>query len=258
MSCYNKQTMRVALCFFGQPRQARKGIATFRDLIQRHAHDVEFDVYFHAWHDPLQTRYAASPWRNIPEEDLVVDPSIIDSLLQAYRPVAHLVEPPKTTFDIPGIETSPFWAYSTPAVRTNLVNTLSQLYSRQRVRDLVSQHGRRYDLMIGSRFDFLKPIPVLLASLDRSKLYVSDMHVPRPIFPDNLVITNPDLFSSLFNAYRDLQGILVSPELAQNLLHVHGEVPNLALETLLFAAFLHRYGGVKDLVVYTPAIPDFH
>ncbi len=250
--------MRVALCFFGQPRQARKGAATFLELMERNASDVDFDVYFHAWHDPSQTRYAASPWRHIPEEDLEVDPGIIDFLVDAYRPVAHLVEPPQTTFAVPGLEDSPFWVRSPAGVRANVVNTLSQLYSRQRVRDLVSQRGRQYDFIIGSRFDFLRRIPVLLKSLDRSKLYVSNIHVPRPIFPDNLVITSPDLFMSLFNAYRDLDALLFSPALLENLWHVHGEAPTLTLETLLFAAFLHRHGGVNDLVVYTPAIPDFY
>lgn len=253
--------MRVALCFFGQPRQARKGLATFRELMQRNANDVEFDVYFHAWNDPSQTRYAASPWRNIPEEDLVVDPHIIDFLVDAYRPVAHLADLPRTTFDIdvPGLHASPFWKHSSPTLQANLVNTLSQLYSRQKVRDLVVEHGRQYDLIIASRFDFLRPVAVQLACLDSSKLYVSDMHVPRPIFPDNLMITSPDLFMSMFNSYSDLPEILFSPPLLHLLWHVHGEAPNLSTETLLFAAFLHHFGSrTTDLVVYTPGIPDFY
>lgn len=248
--------MLVALCLFGQPRQALKGYATFLELMQRND-EVEFDVFFHAWHDPAQTRYMASPWRRIPEEDLAVDPAIIDKLVHAYRPVSYLVEPPPVSFDLSRLKASPFWDASDARVQANIVNTLSQLHSRQKVRDLVLRHGRGYDMIIGSRFDFLRPLLLDLKALDPGKLYVSNMHVPRCIFPDNLVIANPCIFFRLFNAFCDLDAVLFSRPVVQLLGHVYGERPNVTTETILFATFLRHFGDVVGHVVYTPSIPDF-
>ena len=251
--------MHVALCLYGQPRQAHKGYLTFRDWMKNNP-TVTFDVYFHAWMDPEQQRYAASPWRHIPDEDLVVNPQIIPSLVEAYRPVSYLVEKPKASFPLPeNLETSPFWSASSEAVQSNLHNTLSQLYSRQAVRDLVWRTNRQYDLIVISRFDFLRPLPpsLSLAHMEPSRIHVSNMHHPRYIFPDNLIISSPSVFFSLFNLYNDLPLLLGSASVLP-LLGRYRESPSLSGEALLFANFLLHFGRVEGLVNYTGCIPDFH
>jgi hypothetical protein len=247
--------MRVALCLFGQPRAARRGLATFYRFMRRQHEDVHFDVFFHAWHDPAQTTYAACPWRNIPAEDLRVDPHVIDFLVDALQPIDYLVDPPQTVFDTPPeLDASPFWTNTAPELRKNLVNTLSQLYSRQQVYELVKKHGVTYDVVIASRFDFFQPIGLDVASLDVTKLYVSNLLRPRHIFPDQFIIGNPAMVFSLMNAYNSLPSFLFSPHIVERL-RDQREPAVLSSEMLLFAAFLNEH-DVDGNVVYTDLIPS--
>jgi hypothetical protein len=245
--------MKVALCLYGQPRRAQEGHAILSQFMRRHP-DVHFDVYLHTWYDPAQTHYDASPWRPIPPADLRVHADVLDFVLHAYRPVAHRVEAPRT-FEIPNMETSLLFENSGAAHRRNLNNYLSQLYSRQSVRDLLVTSGRTYDLVVGTRFDFLNPIALDLHAVDPASLHVANFHLPRKLFPDNFLVASPDIFAHLFDAYQGLPSIMNDAQLLQRIQNEYHEAPVLATENVLLAQFLTRY--TIDQVVYTPHIPDF-
>lgn len=241
--------MLVALCLYGQPRKAREGHANLATFMQNHP-EVEFHVYLHAWHDARRTHYDASPWRSFTESDLRVDPDVDSFLLQCYRPVAWRIDPPPQTLDVPGIQASLLYRGSDAVQRQNLANTLSQLYSRQAVRDLVLASGRSYDLVVATRFDFLRPIALDLHRVDTRKLHVAHFHLPRVVFPDNFVVASPTLFLDFFNAYEDLGSVMNDDELSR-----YGEPFNLTIESILLANFFRKH-SLND-VIYTPDIPDF-
>lgn len=248
--------MKVAFCLFGQPRRARQGHAILSAFMQRNP-DVSFDVYFHVWHDPSQTHYAASPWRPIDEAELRVDKDVVEFLLEAYRPVSWKIEPPRPKFDIPGIEQSPLFQNSNRELQANVTNSLSQLYSKQAVRDLVKKSGVEYDMVVASRFDFLNPIDINLHELDVSKMYAPAFHLPRAIFSDAFLIAGPAIFFPLFNAYADLPYLMNARNLHEYVQTTYHEPAVLATEAIMLAAFVDKF-DVRNHIVYTPAIPDFH
>lgn len=247
--------MKVAFCLYGQPRLAQRGHENIAAFVRRQHADVSFDFFFHVWHDPNKTHYDASPWRKIPDNELCIDKDLIPFLLDAYRPVMWEMESPKT-LDMNGIEKSILFQRSNVPQKRNVNNTLSQLYSRQCVRNLVLQSNNIYDMIVTSRFDFLNPVEVDLQTLDPSKIYVSDLHVPRKVFPDNFFISNPTIFFSMFNSFTDLPNMMNDQALHQTM-QALGEQADLGVESILFASFLKHFSP-EDKVVYTREIPDFH
>lgn len=250
--------MKVALCLYGQPRQAAKGHKVLNDFLRRQGPDVSVEVYLHAWHNPLAPTYDVSPWRAMSDDELRVQPDIVDYLLAAYRPVAYRIDKP-IPLDVPGIRDSILFRNSSPEVQRNLQNTLCQMYSKQAVRDLLMASDKQYDFVVASRFDFLVPIQLSLHKSDPSKLYVADFHRPRHIFPDNLVFCGMHIFQHLFDLYEEgISNIMNDHSLLQRVFEEYNEAPNLTAEFLLFATFIKHYENTNHVVVYSSEIPDFH
>lgn len=248
------QKMKVAYCLYGQPRLAQRGHNNITAFLKRQ--NVTVDFYFHVWHDPTKTHFDSSPWRAIPADELEIKKDTIRFLLDAYMPTLCQIECPRT-LDVPAIQESIMFHNSDHITRTNLNNTLSQMYSKQRVRDLVAPRAHEYDLIIASRFDFVKPIELDLKRLNPSKMYVADFRLPQTIFPDNFVVCNPNMFLRVFGAYADLEIMMNDRTLHHKMKSFHGEQAVLITENILFASFL-RHFSVQDHVVFTPLIPDFH
>lgn len=245
--------MKVAYCLYGQPRLAQRGHDNIAAFL-RHQ-NVSVDFYIHVWHDPEKTHFDSSPFRAISATELQIDKDTIQFLLEAYRPVSCLIERPRT-LSVPGIQKSIMFQNSDDITRTNLNNALSQMYSKQRVRDLLSPKAHEYDLVIASRFDFVNPIRLDLTTLEKDKLHVADFRLPQAIFPDNLVVCNPDMFLRMFNAYADLERIM-NDQALHHKMQRYGEQAVLITENILFASFLKHFSVEKD-VIFTPQIPDFH
>lgn len=243
--------MKIAYCLYGQPRMAKRGHENIKTFLQ----NVSVDFYMHVWHDPEKSHFECSPFRTIPQSQLEIEKDTIQFLLEAYRPVSCLIERPRI-LTLEDIQSSHMFHNSNDITRNNLNNTLSQMYSKQRVRDLLAPRAYEYDLVISSRFDFLNPICIDLQQIDASKLYVADFHRPRVIFPDNLVICNADMFLRLFNAYSDMH-IIINDRALHNKMQENGEQAVLTPESILFASFL-RHFSVEGHVVFTEQIPDFH
>lgn len=243
--------MKIAYCLYGQPRMAQRG----HDNIAAFVQNTSVDFFIHMWHDTEKTHFDSSPWRSISAADLQIDKGAVPFVLDAYRPVSCQIEKPRT-IDLPGIRESIMFQNSDEATRANLNNTLSQMYSKQCVRDLLSKRAHEYDLVIASRFDFVNPIRLNLATLQKDKLYIADFRLPQVIFPDNFVVSTPDMFLRTFNAYADL-GETMNDRALHHTLNVHGEHAVMVTENILLATFLKHF-SVKNHVVFTQLIPDFH
>lgn len=180
--------MKVALCLYGQPRHLTQGYSFLSEQILS---VYQPDVFIHSWDSKVP--YSVSPWRPINPTPLA-DP---EDIVHLYRPKKIEIEPAKVFS--PDSYPRLVEATTNPAQRKNIPNILSQLHSRQRVRDLFLQalhEGNSYDLVIATRFDIqIHSLPVF-----NGGILFTDTHPERPhIFNDNLVMLTPEDFTVLFN-----------------------------------------------------------
>lgn len=251
--------LKIAFCLYGQPREYSKGYESIRKFLDRHD-DIEVDFYFHTWIPEAREEgayFEASPWRKINRDSLRAESDAISKLNALYKPVDFSCHSP-IVFRYEGLKNSICYKNTVnPRKIANINNTLSQMYSRNTVRDLLEQNlaGRDYELVITTRFDHLKDVKLDLHKIDPQKFYVSDQLLPRKILPDNFAVTGIDNYLKIYNIYRDLPRMANDSALDREVKE-HGEVFELNAEELLFASYLYQFGNV-DKVVYTDLIPCF-
>jgi hypothetical protein len=247
--------VKIAYCLYGQPRNYLEGSKNIKKLVDKY--DVDF--YYHTWTLSNENEtYVTSEYRNISVDDLKYDKDIINKINLLYKPKAYLHENSRFfTIDSDNI------AYSnTPDANRKdfrISNTLSRFYSNQQVRNLlydtIKNEQIKYDFVITSRFDFLKEININLDDIDNEKIYVGNIHLPRYIFPDAILLLNVDIFFKLFNLYDNLPNLINNKEVS-SLVESYNESLMIVPESLLFCNYLYYF---KDLTkVNYIKISDFH
>ena len=259
--------LRVALCLLGQPRRFREGYHTFMNWLKAPYHkNLTFDVYFHAWKiptDPTTTAtYTISPYRDdiLVDEDRIVDPSTIEQLVELYKPVAYEESEP-IIFDPAIYKNSLLFERTNSFGRENANNTLSQQYSRQRVRDIFIQHSRKhhikYDFVITSRFDFLIPITLDFNTLDPTCVHLTSCRFPRKHLPDPLYISSPHVFSKMNNVFKNFHNISNSDALAKHFDKTCDELYIFHPEEILHMNYIWYFND-NSAFRYHDEIPNFH
>lgn len=249
--------MRVAFCLYGQPRLYLEGFKHIDDFVKKNS-EVTFDFFYHMWFDSSQEYYDCSKYRHITNDELRIDSHIIDRVYALYKPKAYKVEEP-IVFDTTLLQKSSLYSNSNGFLQQNVQNTLSQLCSKQRIRDIVESYCRetdKYDLVISSRFDFRQQIEIDLCSIDPSKVYVNNIHSPRYTINDSFFICSPQIFYTLFNAFQEIPSIMSDQELQDKLMQSYNEVFHLTTESIFFAV-LAKYYDIVNVVIYTNKIPNF-
>lgn len=143
--------MKIAICFYGQPRLYKQGYKIIKEFID-YNNEYNFDIFFHTWYDEnlVGQYYQCAPWRNIPQNELLIEKNIIDNLIELYKPKKYLYESPKI-FDIYNIKSSKMYNESSNEIKINANNTLSNIYSKYIVskilQDYVSETNKKYDLL---------------------------------------------------------------------------------------------------------------
>ena len=244
--------VKIAYCLYGQPRNFTEGCKIIKKFVENH--DVDF--YYHTWTLPNDsTHYSHSEYRNIPKEDLKGDKDIITKINSLYNPKAYLFEVSKH-FDI---EKNNEYINSIAYLNTSEYNkgirishTLSQLYSKQQVRNLlyntIEKANIKYDFVITSRFDFLKEINlnIDLNNIDNQKIYVSNFLKPRYIFSDNILLLGVENYFKLLNIYDNLSN-LINNKTLDTLMAEYNERLYLVTENLTFANYLYYFNDIKKL-----------
>jgi hypothetical protein len=244
--------VKIAYCLYGQPRCITEGSKIIKKFVENH--DVDF--YYHTWTLPDEiTHYSHAEYRNIPKDQLKYDKDIIRKINSLYNPKAYLFEEARD-FDIEkNNELLNSMAYSNTDNKNRgirISHCLSQLYSRQQVRNLLyntlQKENIEYDFVITSRFDFLKEINVNidLNNINNEKIYVSDYHIPRAIFADNILLLGVENFFKFSNSYDNLYNIINNKTL-DTLVTNYNEELVLAPENLLFANYLYYFGNINIL-----------
>jgi len=172
--------MRVALCFYGQPRYIEN---TYTWLSHKY-HIIDkynADVFAHTWINNKEEKFIVSDWvdkNSIDIENL----NASNIILKRYKPKKYIFEESKT-FELNDITREVIkekeisyelnyegdFHYSL----NNENNLLSHLYSISKVIELLKDE-KKYDFVILSRYDnYIKSIPNLY-QLDNSKLYLDN------------------------------------------------------------------------------------
>ena len=181
---------RIAICIYGHARS----MSTSR-LIEnmRRSTKFSFDVYVHCWDT----------------SDLNRD------TLAAYNPVSIMIEN-KKHFDV-----NPFvvdlgrhhnWCYLNLQV-SRLLDYISQMYSRNKVANLIEESGKEYHLVMFVRHDINNLLSIcdkvdeVLQEMSDDKLYAS---VGNTNFNDNCIIGHPETMIRMNQIYSNWH--LITPK----------------------------------------------
>lgn len=247
--------MRVALCFYGQPRDIEDGYKNISKFMIENS-NVQFDVFYHTWFSKKSNVYEASKHREISEKTLIQDNQVIEKINSLYNPVKRLVEEP-IVFDTSFIKNTISYP-SHPYKQSNLNNVFSQFHSRGKCRDLLNDHikdtNQKYDIVISSRFDFYNPININLETLDSARIHVCALHFPRKIIPDAFMIMPTQMYLNVFNVYHNFDKILDNHELA-NIVKQGGE--NLEFNPEELITSMIYYYDYSEQVFFNHQMPFF-
>jgi hypothetical protein len=117
--------------------------------------------------------YQCAPWRQIPQDELLIEENLIDNLIELYKPKSYSYESPKT-FDITTIAQSKMFQHSSDMIKSSSNNTLSCLYSKYQVskilENFVTTTNEKYDFIISIRFDFLNKLNIQIEDFVEDKI----------------------------------------------------------------------------------------
>jgi hypothetical protein len=235
--------MKIAYCLYGQPRDYQTGFKHIKEFMEKNP-DVTFDFYFHTWKIPSNELYETSTWARCSTDVLKQDTNIEEQLLNLYKPIRYLFEH-KITFSIePYKNTIAFQNMVQPKQIENIHNVLSQMHSRMKVCSLFVEENRHYDYVITSRFDYCKPIDIDLSKINTQKIYVSNVHVPRHIIPDNCMMFPTEIYKAVFT---DMYAVLNDTRV-DSLMKKHREVLSMNPEELVLANVLKACETTQSVI----------
>lgn len=240
--------MKVSICLYGQLRNYKYGYKCISDLIKNNSKNT-YDFFFHCWIDD-NIKYETSPWRKIEENMLVVENQelIKNDLNHIYKPISCLFEKPlnKNDLDIfienKNIKKSKAYINSNKSVQNNIYNTISQIYSRNKVKDLfenyITKTKTKYDIVISTRFDGHDfPHEIDISNIQKKYIYATQIHRPRHIIPDNFLIIPPEIYINWFNLYKNIMNIVNNYKLELQMNNIN-EKMLFNMEEILLANYL--------------------
>jgi hypothetical protein len=247
--------LKIAYCFYGQPRNWENGIKNIMNFIKKNSLDVDF--YYHAYVHNDNEIMETSPWRTIDKNTLKGDSQIIEKLNSILNPVQYSYDNP-ITFDLNIYQNTIAYKNTDSSHKKNINNILSQIYSISKVCELFKNHNNaninKYDFVITSRFDYLSPIIININELNKNNIYFSGLHYPRIIIPGNLWIISPEKYIKVFCFYDKLYE-LFNNDYILNFMKKYNENYFIGAEQIMTAVLIY----CKEIgnVIYDKKILDF-
>jgi len=252
--------MEIAICLYGQPRNYEAGYHNILKFIELNT-EHKFTFFIHCWIDD-NIKLEASPWRKIDENTLIISDSNIvkNDILEKYKPENFIFEKPKKEFECEyEIKISKVFEKSPEQAKKNYRNILSQMYSRNMVKNLLENYSekknKKYDFVVAMRMDFCRTIDFKISEAKKGKVYVSNILYPRKIMPDNLSISPQDVFENWFNMYVNIPNIINNKSMI-DIMDSIKEPLTFNMEQIVMANYLHYNYSVDD-IVYHKEIPNF-
>lgn len=250
--------MKIAICLYGQPRNYKKGYDVLSNFIHLNS-SYDFDFFLHTWTIQENETYNVSPWRPIHKDEIVN--TNIQEIIHLYNPKSHEIENQINTFDEQlYIHSIAYNNTHNQRQRNNINNTLSQLYSKNKVRKLfnnyMNQTNTKYEAVIICRFDFMNEIQLDLSTIDLNYVYTSfigrSINIPNTSF----CIMPVNIFIKWFNMFDNLLYTINNTELHE-IVKKNNHIYTLNIEEIEVSHFI-IYFGTTDIIKYISNIPDFH
>lgn len=189
--------MKIALCFFGQPRFYNNNeiLEFLRDIKA----EGEVDVYMHLWKPEKEENFLRSPWSGIDEKKVVIDlKNLKEKIEDIYEPVSLEIEDERTLVT----DSSKFARASYPTF-PEIVHRM--YYSQWKVGEMVKASGKEYDIVFRMRTDSavkgLRP----LKDLTGDRIWVPDNCPVMNWFNDNFSISSQENFYKLAGTYPNIE-----------------------------------------------------
>ena len=246
--------MNIAVVLYGQPRDYLKGYNNIMEFIKMQD-DCKFDFFYHCWVINENETFKHSPWRNIDKNEISFNKNTVTDLYKLYNPISYEIENQNNvSFDDSLYKDTLAFKNTTGQLLGNIDNTLFQVYSRNKARNLLDTYLNKmsnkvyYDFVMFMRFD-LNIMPKLhFNELNKSKVYVSNLHYPRNLVTDYCVIAPTNIFLQWFDIYDKLKDILDNINLSENLMKLNEKLL-INSEELTFAKYIYHYEN-KDNMLY--------
>ncbi len=242
--------MKVAVCLHGQPRNYNAGYENISNfIILNNSH--KFDFFIHCWCGD-KVHLETSPRENEKKYLYIEDgEQLKNDLIKLYKPSLYEFEEPKKEFDFN--EMLKYFQYN-----SNFKNIYSQMYSRNKVRQLLYDYSIKknteYDMVVSVRIDFRKKIDLKLDDVIENKTYISNIHLPRRLMPDNFILCPFKVYLNWFDFFENIPKIAENENLKKYIGEL-GESICFNMEQIIFSNYLLHY-NIND-VICTDKIPNF-
>ena len=254
---------RVAYCLYGQPRMYQDGERVIGNLINKYRSTHQFDFFFHVWYDEALegTAYPCNPYRKIPKKYRLIKKETIDKLIEIYGPRIYIIEKP-INFDLTKLKESIMYHVSNETQRNNLPNVVSNLYSKYRVCQILTEYMQKnnikYDFIASSRFDISLDIDFDLNIIDPNitKLYCRSIINNEIAIRDNIIFATYNIFKIYSETYLHLEEILNDQD-TLDMLDLMRSGYLLCLERLVTGQILMNYPNFMDVIEFRDDIPEF-
>jgi hypothetical protein len=188
--------MKIALCFFGQPRfYSNNEILEFLRDIKA---EGEVDVYMHLWKPEKEDNFMRSPWSGIEDAHAKIDTeNLREKIDDIYEPVALEIDDERIFVPEP-------LKYRRSPAPTSPEIVHRMYYSQWRVGELLKASCKEYDLVFRMRTDSsvkgLRPLKELVGD----RIWVPDNCPVMGWFNDNFSVSSQENFLKMVGTYNNL------------------------------------------------------
>ena len=251
--------MNIAVVLYGQPRDYIRGYNNIMEFIKIQD-DCKFDFFYHSWIINENERYKHSPWRKIDKREVCFNKNINTDLQKLYNPISYEIENQSdVSFDDKLYKNTLAFKNTKGKKLENINNTLFQMYSRNKARNLLETYLNKmsnkvhYDFVMTLRFD-LNIMPNLhFNELNKSNVYISNLHSKRKIIPDNCIIAPTDIFLQWFDIYDKLNEIIDNSYLLESLMKLNENL-EINPEELILAKYIFHYQNINKILYFQGGI----
>lgn len=188
--------MKIALCFFGQPRFYNNN--EIREFLRDIKAEGDVDVYMHLWKPEKENNYMRSPWSGIDENLAVIDlENLKEKIEDIYEPIALEIEDERTFVSNPAdFRRAP--APTSPEIVHRMY------YSQWKVGEMLKASGKEYDLVFKMRTDSavkgLRPLKDIVGD----RIWVPDNCPVMGWFNDNFSVSSQENFYKIAGTFNNL------------------------------------------------------
>jgi hypothetical protein len=242
--------MRVAIVFYGQPRDYIQGYHNIMEFINKQE-CCSFDFFYHCWKLNEGQYYNHSRWRDIDINTLIFKEDILAELKYLYNPISCEIEHQQDVSFDEALYKDTIAFQNTEEIKIqNINNTLYNIHSKNKARKVLQTYLDNnkevtYDFVVLTRFDIGIMPDLNLSEADTNNTYISDIHYPRNIISDACIVAPTDIFLKWFT-FEKIRDILDNYYLLEEL-RAFNENFEINIEEIVFAKYIFHYKNMDNI-----------